>query len=81
MMPKFIKYKEKLIVPKKFIILFFNIKFERSLNKKYVLDSIIFPVKNNGPWSQLSNLENIDLIPLKNNISLNIRNFYSFFIY
>ena len=29
-------------------------------------------LKNNGPWSQLSNLENIDLIPLKNNISLNI---------
>ena len=29
-------------------------------------------LKNNGPWSQLSSLENIDLIPLKNNISLNI---------
>ena len=29
-------------------------------------------LKNNGPWSQLYNLDNIDLIPLKNNISLNI---------
>ena len=29
-------------------------------------------LKNNGPWSQLSSLENIDLIPVENNISLNI---------
>ena len=29
-------------------------------------------LKNNGPWSQLSSLKNIDLIPLENNISLNI---------
>jgi len=35
----------------------------------FAMPRMLLFLKNNGPWSQLTSLENIDLIPLENNIS------------